>query len=385
MAKNSVLMIISLNDLNRTNSVLVDAHSLRGISRDVDTRVPRNAQLDLTNPVGAKFANLIQNLVLYETLVVDSVLFEVEESDFVTVCQKFPDAIRGLFVTNVIREEVGWIVAQVVTSDNVATPPPGVSKDHWALWNQSDSLEKSLVDQMQDVQPKMIPLDSQSRSNRFASFPACFLRSDMTLGRAHFYLELSRRLQIPISVDPIRSRYFETLLTGFHSNPEPGTPERIIATFEKHTIGGDLGGMEQLMTADLSIPAVPEYVLRYAGERGCTLYEAIMEVRGSKNAIAFRGWCSQFAALSMGQRAEAMEQRKMLAELSRACDAWKVDVAEEVDYRTRTLQLGFLPKFGGMLKALNVFQDVSVKDKIIRTEERFSYFLFLNDLLRKPR
>jgi len=59
---------------------------------------------------------------------------------------------------------------------------------------------------------------------------------------------------------------------------------------------------QNLLSVDLSIPPVAELVLRFAQKKRCSLHEAIMTVRESKHARAFRKWCARFASHAMNGR-----------------------------------------------------------------------------------
>jgi hypothetical protein len=201
----------------------------------------------------------------------------------------------------------------------------------------------------------------------------------MTLSRAHFYLELSRHLEIPLAADPIRSSYFDILISRLKMKLNQGVPEQVVANFDR-----SVRSFDNLVSVDLSLPPVAEYVANYARTKDCTLYEAVLEVRNSANAVRFREWCSRLcAALELGRPGTAQVQ-EIKREFREVCEAWKKDVGEWVDYRTRKLNLENIPWLGGILKAVN-FHEPKIKDPVLTIDRKTSYFLFLNDLLRPPR
>jgi hypothetical protein len=87
--------------------------------------------------------------------------------------------------------------------------------------------------------------------------------------------------------------------------------------------------------------------------------------------------------LGDGGRASAKEQAEMVKELKNVCEVWKNDVREEVKYKIRKLSLEKLPLVGGVLKSLNIHEK-TIKDPILWPSSKYSYFLFLNDLIRDP-
>lgn len=180
----------------------------------------------------------------------------------------------------------------------------------------------------------------------------------------------------------MRSSYFAVLLNRFRSSLQAGVPEKIIAFYESKTVKEVVDESKGLISVDLSVPAVFEYVVRYAQRKKCSLHAAVMEVRESKHASKFREWCARFKSLDNKGRAAAMEQNEMVSELRNVCDIWKKDVREGTEYKTRKLNLEKLPLMGGVLKALNMHEGYAIKDPVISPSARYTYFLFLNDLLR---
>jgi hypothetical protein len=390
--------ILPAEDIDRARTVLVDAHSLAALVKDLTQPTVANFSLvELTSDyAGRKLANVIQSIVLYETLVVDSLLFQIY-SDVHIATEFFPQIIRGVYLRPMIREKIGAVVGNIARLETVGRPPPGISPQEWSIWQFQDGSEKPLMDKLADVVPDLIPpqYERDEEIQRYlewngsipAGLPLCCTNSMMTLGRAHYYLELSRELGIPLSADPIRSRYFSVLFDTLGAPINIGEPERVVAYFEEkvlRTAIEEAKGLIPVHTLDLSIPAVTEYVVGYARQKQCSLYKATLEVRESKNATRFREWCARYVSLSGQGRAAAVEKVKLAKELQRVCDIWKNDINEEVKYKSRKLSLGEIPYIGAVLKALNM-HEVSIKDRVIRPVKPYSYFLFLNDLLQLPK
>lgn len=386
--------ILPTEKLERSGTVLVDAHSLQTLARElVEPYVPVFNASAFTQYGGVTLANVIQNIVLYDRLVVDSLLFQVSSS-VSTACELFPDVIRGVYVRNQVRMKIGHIVDFIAFPDSVSEPPAGISDQEWRHWQLQDSSEKPLMDHMDNVVQDLIPPEYQNdpevlrRINRdkpiTAYMPLCCTNSMMTLGRAHFYLELARELGLPLSADPIRSKYFKVLFEKFSYDIQQGAPEKLVAFFEERVLEDPIKEAQGIISVDLSIPPVAELVLNYAKRKKCSLYAATLEVRESNNAKRFREWCAKFVSLGFQERAGAKEQIEMLDDLKQACEVWRKDVREEVEYKTRKLNLENLPYIGVVLKALNMHEREPIRDPIVRPNKRYSYFLFLNDLLRPP-
>lgn len=386
--------IVSVEKLERAGTVLVDAHSLYQLADElIERQVPAFGASILTEQGGPRLANVIQNIVLYDRVIVDSLLFQID-SKVSIACELFPDVIRGVYLRDDVRLRIGSVVDSIAGVDSVSEPPVGISSEEWMRWQWKDGSEKQLMDRMDEVVPDLIPPEYQNdeeilrlynRNTLHTAFiPLCCRNSMMTLGRAHFYLELARELGVPLSTDPIRSRYFKVLSEKFRHNLRQGTPEKVVAFFEDNVLKKAIDESEGLVSVDLSIPAVAEMVLNYAKRKRCSLHTATLEIRESRNARRFREWCARFASLESQGRVGGKEQIEMLDELKAACEVWRNDAKEEVEYRTRKLNLEKIPVLGIVLKALNMHEGKSFRDLILTPGRKYSYFLFLNDLIRRP-
>lgn len=385
--------IIGVGELDRHKSVLTDAHSLSRLI-ELTGSFPRNVSSDeFTRTGNLDLAYILQNLVLYDVMVVDSVLLDTYP-DVAEAITRFSGVIFGVHLKWDIRSEIGKIVERAASWDPIdsSRPPDGFEPQHWRVWWAHEASEKPLMDQMAEHVPALLPASYADDplviahvNGRFRpDFPLCCVTSGMTLARAHYYLELSRYLKIPLAADPIRSPYFENLISRLKKRrhqdvPEhyQGVPEQIVENFDRSV--GSAGG---LVSVNFSLPPVVEYVAKYASVKGCTLYESAMEIRNSENAVRFREWCSRLRGL-LSERAGTAERQEVERELRAVCDAWKQDVGERVNYRTRKVSLDWIPVVGRILKAGN-FHEIEVKDPVLAVDETTSYLLFLNDLYRQP-
>lgn len=364
--------------------MLVDTHSLSAGNRLLRrAEAPAFDISSFVDDAGRALANIIQALVLYETIVVDSILVGAH-SDVEVTLDLFPGIVRGVYIRDIDRLRIGHWVQQATSGwDDV---PPGLSNEDWTHLQWQTASEKPFLDEMSRSMVHSVPPEFENDpevrrlSEKEVYLPLCVLTSTRTLSRAHFYLELARELGIPLVVDPVRSRYFDVLFHNVKMNLRKGTPEKIIARFDSAVFQPET--KEDLISVDLSIPPVAELVLRFAQKKHCSLHEAILAVRESKHACAFRKWCSVFASHEENGRPGAKEQKEMLAQVEEVLRMWREDGKEGVRYKTRRLNLEHLPIIGGVLKALNMQEAVTIKDPILIPKKRHSYFLFLNDLLR---
>lgn len=403
-------IVIPHNKLDKTSSLLVDAHSLKAL--ELILLYERN-QYDFSNLIKSPdqlyssgdyltwnnmlaLANVVQNMVLYDTIIVDSLLFQAEGAVRAT-CELFPDIIKGIYLSYDFRYNIGQRVSSV-SSPNLdrSLKPAGVSEEHWLKMQAVESHAKVLMDKMTHVVPDVVPseyegeqlLESMVRMAEREplmnqNLPDCCVNSSATLARTHYYLELARELEVPLSTHPIRSNYFEILVEKYKKSLRMGEPESIVNYFDKKVLREPVEESEMPISLNLTIPPIAELVLNYADKHNCEINDAVMEVRQSENAIKFRDWCKNYVALSSKGRSATKEKTALFEEFKKVCETWKNDVKEEVDYKTRKINLESVPVVGGILKALNM-NEVTIKDPVLHTQKKFTYFLLLNDLYRDP-
>lgn len=210
-------IVIPQNNIDKTSSLLVDAHSLKALG--LILLYERN-QYDFSNLVkspnqlyssGNHFtwdnmlalANIIQNMVLYDTIIVDSLLFQAD--GFVRdTCELFPDVIKGVYFDYDFRYNIGQRVSSISSPIlDRSLKPSKISEEHWLKILTLESNAKVLMDKMTHVVPDVIPpeyggnrlleaiVTQQAQDPlRNQNLPDCCVNSSATLARTHYYLEL---------------------------------------------------------------------------------------------------------------------------------------------------------------------------------------------------
>jgi hypothetical protein len=288
--------IVSIEKLDRTRCVMVDAHSLATIAPELQTRETPTitARHLVETPGGPWLANIIQTIVLNETVVVDSVLFDL---DTVSEAYKlFPDIIRGLFIRPGVRDDVGSRV-----SLEHAGRPPLMSPVEWQRLMLLDSSEKPLFDRIAEYSPRLIPAEyaDDPAINLFfnrkrplsCGMPSHILNSEMTIARAHFYLALASELRLPLSIDPVRSSYLQTAMGAEKERATQPSAHQMLDIFTSKMVN-----KEAAFVFNVDVPPVAEYVLRHAQRQKISLHKAILEIRDSRRAREFRDWCGKLPA-----------------------------------------------------------------------------------------
>src|SRR5262245_10671157 len=101
--------VIGLDEIDTRRSVLTDAHSLSVLANGLNS-LTLGAQF--VGGAAQSLAHIVQCLVLYEVLIVDSILLDTR-ADVVRAVELFPEVIKGVYLRWGIRDEVGSIVEQV--------------------------------------------------------------------------------------------------------------------------------------------------------------------------------------------------------------------------------------------------------------------------------
>jgi hypothetical protein len=382
--------VVGIEYVDRARSALVDNHSLMWLDSDFEdpgfavSLTPRDLVLA---PAGPELAHVIQTFVLYETILIDSVLLEIKPA-VCHACDLFPDAVRGLFIRDSVRDRVARRVDAAVP--RVMDRPLDMPVHLWNRWLQLDSSEKPLIDTMKDNAPRLIPFEyasdqdllRQLERGAWSGFSTTCCNSMMTIARAHFYLELARELAVPLNMDPTRASYLRSIITACEAASAKNISESVIDKFVSQFSAEP--SSEDVVSFDLRIPPVPELVLRVAKRCRISLYEATRQVRRSTNAVAFRNWCARLFTLREegGLRART-EYHSIMKDFEHACEMWSRDTGEGVTHHTRTLRLGDIPLAGKVLRAVGL-DELSIRDPVLVPARRYRYFLFLNDLLQAP-
>src|SRR5437899_2910338 len=112
-----------------------------------------------------------------------------------------------------------------------STRPPGLPTQLWNRWMLLDSSEKPLFDKIDDCPPRLVPPEYSADQEVIGELehdppiwfgiPLCARNSNLTVSRAHFYLELARELDVPLCIDPVRSEYLQSLLSKLTGADRP--------------------------------------------------------------------------------------------------------------------------------------------------------------------
>ena len=381
--------VLSVEEVRRTPTVLTDATSLQKFDRLADPDfVPPMRPWCVSDGGFTIQYGILQSLVLHEQIVVDSLLI-ASHSGVEEALSHCPEIIRGVYLPFYVRDRIGQRLQRFVNADLCLDT--GLDDKEFQDFRFADGLEKDRYEVAGAREgTRLVPTNYsgdpfiQSHKNGVpADIPSVLVRSNSSIGRAHFYAELARELQIPLAADPHKSRYLERRIGRNGATALSDVASEVVRGFDEHVnekLDEESGG---LISHDLAIPAIAEFILGFAQKYKMPLLQAALEIRNSENAKQFRGWCCSLSTALAEGRSGTQEQQKLLKELQKVTEAWSKDVDELVKYETRKVKLDKIPVIGGVLKATSL-ADWKVRDPILEPSRPVAYLLFLNDLLRPP-
>jgi hypothetical protein len=377
---------ITEEQLDRSRSVLVDGQTLLKVDRDLEK--PVSWQSLSGNP---PFANLVQNLILHDDILVDSQLLLINPA-----CQHtanlFGYAIKALRIKADLRNSIAGALRRtgVIPGDDTLEDLSG-NKELVVFITRRDSehvqRQKGLPEDLLEL-PEEDWLDAAAYE--YGGSAPELENTDMTAFRAHFYLELSRNLQLYYAPHPLRAAYFKQIVELRGEEVEdPNKYAGIAVKALNLAEGKHISKENPFATIDISIPPVAEYVARFSKKKEIGMNVAIQEVRESRNARAFRKWCAERNSIIRQGRAGLKDAQRIYKELDTLCLKWAKDIQEEVRYRTRTITWSELPWMGSIVKSLEIDKILKlvgwhrreIKDPVLWVKQ--PYLLFLNDLYQQ--
>ena len=149
--------LCSFASIDKTSAALVSATSLKTLARVFEENQVPDEKLEglLLDPLGMVLANIIQTMVLHETVYADYVLFD--RGDGLDRAERmFPGTIRRLFVPPKLRHEIAR------TIDSMSQNSPDFYKV-----NPSDKLLNTLLDRQTATKKPLFDALSHEKAGPF--------------------------------------------------------------------------------------------------------------------------------------------------------------------------------------------------------------------------
>jgi hypothetical protein len=409
--------LCSISSIDNTRAALVSATSLLAMAHTLKRNQIPDTDLErlLLDPNGMVLANIIQTLVLHETVYADSILFD-RSDDLDKAEEMFPGVVRRLFVPPSVRVEI----AQTMNSISQTAPDfytINTSEDELmsVLLDRQTSKEKPLLDKLDEEKysllrvPSDIIIDENLKSeadiwiDKGINLPYAVLDSLDSGARAYYYFELAQRTGLPLALGPARSKYFAGVLDDVGTALANDTPNELLEMFNEIMVSNnqrfDVWRNEGLRRTEIAIPPVAEYVVRRARNRQMGLADALEEVRMSKAAREFRDMCARVRALRKDRSTAALfAHDKMIEELKELGRKWAENCGPITEYRVRRINVAEIA--GGMLEAIPLLggvgkvvkqlllatglKELRLTPKILWKRPALSCELFLGDLYEAP-
>ena len=192
--------------------------------------------------------------------------------------------------------------------------------------------------------------------------------------RAFLYLKASNELGLYYAPHPTRDKYIsQTVYNNIESSDK-----KIIEYFDNRICTSEFGNFANI---DLRIPPILEHVISFAKKNKKNLSDSILEIRNSKNAIAFRNYCSSLdkELLRHSPRKKIHIYQSLFKDIDQLSAKWKDDLREGVAYKQRRINMTKIFGLGRIFDILGI-KEISIKDPIILKEKK--HLLFINDLYR---
>lgn len=187
-------------------------------------------------------------------------------------------------------------------------------------------------------------------------------QSTNTPGRALFYLELSRILDVTLLLHPKKTEYLTEL--GQALEASWGDAYRIMTESVRTGL--------KFQEGELSIPPLADEIIRLAKVERCSLVEAAKKLHQSREMIALRKLIQEIGALATRHR--NVEARRLLSKEANAIvEAVASRQSPDGIISRRTVNLAELPSIGWLLKVFGK-REITVPDLILHEQPYVTLF-----------
>lgn len=313
--------IVDLNEMS-TNStgylgaVFMDNSSFMNIIKDAATTCENNSINEVRkNP--KLFSNsvlgFLQSIVIYDNIITDGYVL-ANNSDSYKLAYEFKEIIRALWMNDKIRDN---IVKSVNEEAKTLEENLKIKKRNKAIGDSITAYtDKYLFDGLEDEIPiGRINYDDLTTT---LSLPAELQTSDNHVLRTLYYDQVSTIANIPYSPHLGRVKILEEVQKSRIKSVRIG-----VLNFVQSEIKELQSKMKDFYNNnfEINIPLIAEYVISKAGNIN-EITSIALEIRNSKEALAFRRWCNKFQLAITNGQVSVSEANKIFIELSNATKKW---------------------------------------------------------------
>jgi hypothetical protein len=397
-----------IDKVDTARAALADGLALRTLAHVLeDNRIPRSElEGELLSAPGMILANILQTLVVHETVYADGILFE--DSGLSSAEALFPGIVRRLYIPLELRSDIADTINRLSGFICRSGTP---NRQESELLDYQTVIEKPVLDDLSSRKFKTLKVPTDLVINEQITrdaliwnmiglnLPSAVLASTKPEARAQFYLLTAQKTGIGLAASPAYSMYFDRMLGVLDTALAADTPSDLLRRFQDLLLSKELIARwrdEGVLTSEVIIPPVPEYVIRYARRKGIGLRDALMEVRNSKSAREFRDWCARIRTLrEIATPGSLLERERMMRDLMLLGKKWSENLGADTGYRVRRLKLSKLAQglvewipvvgasLGKMAEAI-IPEDISVNVKELWKQPSLPCELFLTDIYAGP-
>lgn len=370
----------------KNGDVLIDNFSLL-LAEPFLTNPPHKIDYEILKQA----ATLLESIILYERLIVDPLLPNIQMdgvSDHYTKVKRVIDTLPS----GIINYLDFSLPQKLILLDSVKTTFPDLGFNwEWFLkkfdYGQDESIEKR--EHKESIERFLIAIGMQASriDSKEIPYELHYFRNSGDIAKHVYYTTLSSFIGIPYIPNYHRALLYKAMLTA-HNNPEfaqkilaenffSGKPDitaaqaAILQYFEQNVIKPT----DKLINSVLPwqgitspMPPLLSRILTVSKKKNCTILDATLSLRASAEATAFRKWCAEIT------EAYETSDRKSLFKLLRGfiseCDRWSKDLGAD--------------RPGGQI-SLNFFGigiQTEIPEPITSIQRRFTkHLVFLRDLV----
>lgn len=201
---------------------------------------------------------------------------------------------------------------------------------------------------------------------------ASFANSNDSAHRAFYYLELSRALAAPLVITSAKEHYLRRLKGRTIRFIHDYLSDRALKATNCYDFMD--GAIESREVDSVELPPLQEMILRKSLEEDKSPILVASEIKASEPAKAYRQKIHDLWVLRNGDITVRRQVRQQINDLVERVAALAGDPEEGIAFRSRQLNLDWIPLLGPLLKALGS-EMVTIKDPMLTSASKVDIFL----------
>jgi hypothetical protein len=271
-----------------------------------------------------------------------------------------------------LENEFGQEILEDDRAQNLISSPP------FSLCRIPDEVRESVADEMQRHGESLRYLECDFSSGDkavhdylYENGKADFADSTDSAFRAFYYVFLARSSGLPLVISEEKQRILDQLRSEIIA--QGSAAHRRLS--EKA-----LGELKADTVWSAPLPPVQEMILRTCWEKKVSPWEAGMELRASKEAIAYRRLINELDRLSRGSLGDRALATAKLSEIETHLNSWSERPGSTPGRPWRKLNLQKIPGIGWIAEAFGLFANIPIPD--IKVGKSDAALVFMSEWFR---